>query len=59
MIFLDVVHPPAVSTSLSFALRANNETNLILFFMAVAVTATLVLLERVTLWILASHDRSR
>lgn len=59
MIFLDVVHPPAVSTSLSFALRANNETNLILFFLAVAVTATLVLLERVTLWILATHDRSR
>lgn len=58
MIILDVVHPPAVSTSLSFAMRANNETNLILFFLAVAVTATLVLLERITLWILAAHDRS-
>jgi CBS-domain-containing membrane protein len=28
MILLDVVHPPAVSTSLSFALRAGNESNL-------------------------------
>ncbi|WP_088893678.1 HPP family protein [Leptolyngbya ohadii] len=58
MILLDVVHPPAVSTALSFALRANNETNLILFALALSVTATLVLLERVTLWILAAHDRS-
>lgn len=31
MILLDVVHPPAVATSLSFALRAGNENNLILF----------------------------
>ncbi len=28
MILLDVVHPPAVSTSLSFALRPGNESNL-------------------------------
>ncbi len=28
MIVLDVVHPPAVSTSLSFALRPGNESNL-------------------------------
>jgi CBS-domain-containing membrane protein len=28
MILLDVVHPPTVSTSLSFALRAGNESNL-------------------------------
>jgi len=58
MIVLDVVHPPAVSTSLSFALRAHNETHLILFFLAVAVTATPVFLERITLRILAAYDRS-
>ncbi|MEP0909814.1 HPP family protein [Leptolyngbya sp. ST-U4] len=58
MIVLDVVHPPAVSASLSFALRAHNETHLILFFLAIAVTATLVLLERITLWILPAYDRS-
>ena len=28
MIALDVVHPPAVSASLSFALRTENESNL-------------------------------
>ncbi|QYO68345.1 HPP family protein [Leptolyngbya sp. 7M] len=31
MILLDAVHPPAVATSLSFALRAGNESNLVLF----------------------------
>jgi CBS-domain-containing membrane protein len=58
MIILDVVHPPAVSTSLSFALRAGNESNLALFGLAVGVTATLVLLERFALWILARYSPS-
>ncbi|MBL1178942.1 HPP family protein [Pantanalinema sp. GBBB05] len=58
MILLDVVHPPAVSTSLSFALRAGNENNLVIFGLAVGVTATLVLLERFALWLLARYSRS-
>jgi hypothetical protein len=49
MILMDVVHPPAVSTSLSFALRAGNENNLVLFGLAVGITALLVALERLTL----------
>ncbi|HIK17946.1 MAG TPA: HPP family protein [Leptolyngbyaceae cyanobacterium M33_DOE_097] len=53
MILLDVVHPPAVATSLSFALRAGNESNLVLFGLAVGITATLVMLEQLALWILA------
>lgn len=32
MIVVDVVHPPAVATSLSFAFRAGNENNLVLLF---------------------------
>lgn len=55
MILLDVVHPPAVATSLSFALRAGNENNIVLFSLAVGITAMLVLLERVALWILAKY----
>lgn len=55
MIVLDVVHPPAVSTSLSFALRAGNESNLILFGLAVGITALLVGLERFTLWLMARN----
>ncbi|HEY9609514.1 HPP family protein [Allocoleopsis sp.] len=58
MIILDVVHPPAVSTSLSFALRAGNENNLVLFGLAVGITALLVALERFTLWVLARHSTS-
>ncbi|MBW4502341.1 MAG: HPP family protein [Scytonema hyalinum WJT4-NPBG1] len=57
MIVLDVVHPPAVSTSLSFALRAGNESNLVLFGLAVGITASLVGLERFALWILAKHNQ--
>jgi CBS-domain-containing membrane protein len=55
MILLDVVHPPAVSTSLSFAFRTGNETNLVLFGLAVGITALLVIMERLMLWFLASY----
>lgn len=55
MILWDVVHPPAVSTSLSFALRGGNENNLILFSLALGITVMLVLMERCALWILGSY----
>lgn len=55
MILLDVVHPPAISTSLSFALRAGNENNLVLFALAVVITALLVVIERFSLWLLAHY----
>ncbi|MBD2115045.1 MULTISPECIES: HPP family protein [Cyanophyceae] len=57
MIVLDVVHPPAVATSLSFALRSGNQSNLLLFGLAVGITATLVMLENLSLWVLARHSR--
>jgi CBS-domain-containing membrane protein len=56
MIVLDVVHPPAVSTSLSFALRAGNQSNLVLFGLAVGITVLLVGLERFALWLLARFN---
>ncbi|MBH8565441.1 HPP family protein [Nostoc sp. CENA67] len=52
MILLDVMHPPAVATSLSFALKAGNENNLVMFGLAVGITALLVGLERFALWLL-------
>lgn len=55
MIYWDVMHPPAVSTSLSFALRTGHVSNLILFVLAVGITALLVGLERLALWILARY----
>ncbi|GAB4239419.1 MAG: hypothetical protein Kow00121_66100 [Elainellaceae cyanobacterium] len=59
MILLDIVHPPAVSTSLSFALRSGNTSNLALFGLSVGITATLVILERVALWLLAHFNRDQ
>ena len=56
MIVFDAVHPPAVSTSLSFALRAGNEKNLVLFGLAVGMTVVLVWLERFALWILSRYS---
>lgn len=58
MILLDVVHPPAVATSLSFAFKASNENNLALFSLAVGITALLVGLERWILWLLARFSTS-
>ena len=45
MIAADVVHPPAVSTALSFALGTGEARPLALFGLALAVTAALVLLQ--------------
>ncbi|MBD2199566.1 MULTISPECIES: HPP family protein [Calothrix] len=56
MILLDVMHPPAVATSLSFALKAGNENNLVLFGLAVGITTVLVGLERFALWLLAKFS---
>jgi CBS-domain-containing membrane protein len=55
MVLLDAVHPPAVSTSLSFAFRAGNESNLVIFLMAVLITALLVGLQRVLTWLLIRY----
>lgn len=55
MIVLDIVHPPAVSTALSFSLRTGSESNLVLFGLAVGITVILVIIERVALWLLARH----
>lgn len=59
MALLDAVHPPAVSTSLAFSLRAGPDSNLALFALAVGITAALVVMERGTVWILARLNRPR
>ncbi|HEY9604788.1 MAG TPA: HPP family protein [Allocoleopsis sp.] len=55
MILLDAVHPPAVATSISFAFRAGNESNWVLFGLAVGITTMLVVMERLALWFLATY----
>ncbi len=59
MILLDVVHPPAVGTSLVFAFRAGAETDITLFLLALGVTAALVILQRFSLWLLGRFALSR
>lgn len=59
MILLDAVHPPAVSTSLGFALRAGDDSNLVLFAVAVGITSLLVLLQRSAVWLLARYSHPR
>jgi CBS-domain-containing membrane protein len=53
MILFDVVHPPAVATAMSFALRAGDATNVALFGLAVGITAGLVFLQRSAVWLMA------
>lgn len=57
MVAFDIVHPPAVATALSFAFRAGDASNVLLFGLAVGVTAVLVVLEQVTLRLLGHYAR--
>jgi len=59
MIVLDAVHPPAVSTSLAFAFRAGDESNVAIFAMALAITASLVAVQRSAMWTMARMQRRR
>ena len=55
MIALDVVHPPAISTALSFAFRSGPESNLLLFGLAVGLIVLLLAMQRAMLWLLARY----
>ncbi|ADI13240.1 HPP family protein [Truepera radiovictrix] len=57
MVVLDLMHPPAVATALSFALRAEGASDALLFALAVAMTAALVGLQQSALWLLARAKR--
>lgn len=59
MITFDVMHPPAVSTSLAFAFRAGNESNFLLFGLAVLLVTILVVMERALLWMLALYEKNK
>ena len=59
MIVFDAVHPPAVATSLSFAFRAGDESNLLLFGLALSIIVVLVLLQRGLMWALNRVQKMR
>lgn len=57
MVTLDAVHPPAVSTALSFAFGAGKGHNLGLFELCVGLIVLLVSLQRAMHWVLARAAR--
>jgi CBS-domain-containing membrane protein len=57
MVALDVVHPPAVSTALSFSFRVGKESNLVLFGLALLIVVVLSLVEEFSLFTLAWYER--
>lgn len=58
MIVADIVHPPAVSTSLSFAFRAGDENNLVLFGLALGIIVLLVVLQRGLTWLVVRLQKT-
>ena len=62
MIAVRAVHPPAVSTAMSFGLRAGDVSDLLLFSLSLGVLAILVFLQRSAAWTmlrLAQRMRAR
>ena len=52
MVGFDLVHPPAVGTAMSFALRAGKISSLGLFALAIGITVVLVVLQRAATWVM-------
>lgn len=57
MIVRDAFHPPAVSTSLIFAIRSGAESEISLFVLALIIVVILVLLQRSTVWVFHHFER--
>lgn len=53
MVVVDVVHPPAIGTSLTFAYRSGSATNLQLFLVALGMVLLLAGLQRVVQYLLS------
>jgi hypothetical protein len=51
------VHPPVVATALAFAIRVDPTANIVLFAIAVGITALLVALKRAVSWLIRSNSR--
>lgn len=61
MILAQAMHPPAVATALSFAFDAGRGTGLALFSLCLGLIVVLVLLQRVSMWLLrrlADHKKA-
>ena len=56
LITFGIVHPPAISSSLVFAFRAHQESEIVIFFLAVCMVAGLFVIERVTVVLLRRYE---
>lgn len=59
MIVLDALHPPAVATAMSFALRAGDASNLLLFALSLGITTVLAALQKTVVWLVARAELRR
>lgn len=57
LVTLDLVHPPAISTSIGFAFVAPKDRTLVLFAIALMLLGVLVVLQRVAVWTLGRVER--
>ncbi len=57
LVALGIVHPPAISSSLAFAFRAHQQSEVVIFVLAVAMVAALFVMERVTVVLLHRYER--
>ncbi len=55
LILLQVMHPPAVSTALTFAFRAAPASSVSLFGLSLLLIVLLVVLQRGSLWLLGRY----
>lgn len=56
MIFARAMHPPAVSTALLFAFQPPKANTLLLFLFAVLLLVILIILQRISLWIIRKSE---
>ncbi len=56
LVTLGIVHPPAVSSSLAFAFRAHQESEFVIFLLAVFMVAALFVIERVTVALVRRYE---
>lgn len=61
MVIGDVVHPPAIGTSLTFAYRSGASSNVELFLLALGMVVLLAVLQRIVQYLLArlTHGEDR
>ncbi len=56
MITLDAIHPPAVSTAISFGFSSPNTDIFFLFLLALGMVAVLIFLEQAILWMVRRKE---